>query len=203
MQIMCSNLKVGSMPTSSCIFLEGVTPIIFHLLLVYLEHTETDTFCPCYCSFPGGITANILRWCTWAWTHSTVSWCFTRYIHTVLTKSKFPSWKRQNTFFLSMQVKSFGFLSFWGNSGPVLGRKLTFWGHCINTRRWPVVAPLPMYTNVSHVRQKQLLRSLALSCQMKAWLAVGTSIAKHSFRMIPRGVNAYFRYFWHLSVRVR
>ena len=26
--------------------------------------------------------------------------------------------------------KSFGFLPFWGNSGPVLGWKLTFFGHC-------------------------------------------------------------------------
>ncbi len=27
--------------------------------------------------------------------------------------------------------KSFGFLSFWGNSGPISGRKLTFFYHCM------------------------------------------------------------------------
>ncbi len=42
----------------------------------------------------------------------------------------------QNNFFLLMWVKLettiFGFLSFWGNSGPVSGQKLIFCEHCIS-----------------------------------------------------------------------
>ena len=68
---------------------------------------------------------------------------FMPFIVSMLTKSKFPPRNMRNNFFLSMWgkfffapvyygqsyalvPKSFGFLSFWGNSGPLSGRKLTF-----------------------------------------------------------------------------
>ena len=57
------------------------------------------------------------------------------HVYTVLTKRNFPPQNRQNTFFLltwdksflhhCMVPKHFGFLSFWGNSGPV-----SFFDHC-------------------------------------------------------------------------
>ncbi len=78
----------------------------------------------------------------WTWWMLPTCW------DTVLTKRKFPPRNRQNNFFLSMWgklylhqciensnrdrlvQKNLGFFSFWGNSGPVSDRKLTFCEHC-------------------------------------------------------------------------
>ena len=89
---------------------------------------------------------------------------YVRPVITVLTKSKFLPRNRQNTFSLLMQAnfensyrdrlvpKILGFLSFWGNPGPVSGRKLTFCEHCIRVSgKRPFIGDIPGPFIASHV----------------------------------------------------
>ena len=92
--------------------------------------------------------------------------------------------------------KCFGFLSFWGNSGPALGRKLTFFDHCIDI--------------MSHHKSLMLytLRSVTMSGQYKyrrnpsaCKIAEDSSTKKHgqwSSKKSKKGLVLYL--YWPLTV---